>query len=178
MFLGGLKEKSARRAIEKSILQRERQVGVPHSFNLKETLNIGLLLQEDDALHEAIHQAIEQYFGSKNVRIKAVSYAATWSKEKMTQDNLIHESLLGWRGVVKSPALNVFVQTPFDVLLCFYKDANTALDLLASKSKARLIVGIREDALGLYDFVIHTKLSEADVFIRELRNYLSILKIA
>ena len=178
MFLGGLKEKAARRAIEKSIQQRVRQADLPQAFDLKNTLCIGLLLQEDDAVYESISQALRQCFGQEDSHIDTVTYVSSWSKEKMSQENLIHESLLGWRGVIKSSGLQTFVNTPFDVLLCYYPDANTPLDLLASKSKARLIVGIQEDALGLFDLVIHTKLSEVNVFVKELYRYLSILKIA
>ncbi len=178
MFLGGLKEKSARRAIEKSIQHRERKAALPQAFNLKRTLHIGLLIQEDDAVYEPITQALKQRLGTENASIDVVTYVSSWSKEKLSQANLIHESLLGWRGDLKSSALHTFVNTPFDVLLCYYPDANTPLDLLASKSKARLVVGIQDDALGLFDLVIHTKLDEADVFVKELYSYLSILKIA
>ena len=71
--------------------------------------------------------------------------------------------------------LQNFVDTQFDILICFYNQHSVELNLVTASSKANFKVGISNENLKLYDFVIDVKSSQFELFKIELKKYLTVL---
>lgn len=80
-----------------------------------------------------------------------------------------------WNGTIKNTELQNFVDTQFDVLLSFYNQHSIELNLVTASSNANFKVGISNENLKLYDFVINVKSSQFELFKIELKKYLTVL---
>lgn len=81
----------------------------------------------------------------------------------------------GWKGTIKNIDLQTFIDTDFDVLICFYKNHCIELDMITAASKANFKVGISNDHLELFDLVIDVNTNQFELFKTELKKYLTIL---
>lgn len=81
----------------------------------------------------------------------------------------------GWNGTIKNIDLQTFIDTDFDVLICFYKNHCIELDMITAASKANFKIGISNDHLELFDLVIDVNTNQFELFKTELKKYLTIL---
>ncbi|MCK7590840.1 hypothetical protein M0G43_09665 [Subsaxibacter sp. CAU 1640] len=81
----------------------------------------------------------------------------------------------GWNGAIKNMDLQNFIDTQFDILICFYNQHSVELNLVTASSKANFKVGISNENLKLYDFVIDVKSNQFELFKIELKKYLTVL---
>jgi|GEM_PF-6894687 hypothetical protein len=88
---------------------------------------------------------------------------------------VISNADFSWNGRFSQSA-SAFLNTQYDVLISFTAEENKLADFLVSVSRARLKVGRkREDKNAIFDLNISAELSEAEVFVHELKKYLKIL---
>jgi hypothetical protein len=81
----------------------------------------------------------------------------------------------GWKGKIKDRDLQNFIDEPYDVLICYYKNELSQLKQITAASNANLKVGISKKDERLYDLIIDVSSKEIDVFKQELKKYLNIL---
>ena len=93
----------------------------------------------------------------------------------LSWDNCYNPKDFGWKGTIKNPELDTFLNTKFDVLISYYEKEILELKLITVLSKAELKVGILQTDERINDLIIKTKLKEFEVFKEELFKYLTIL---
>ena len=82
----------------------------------------------------------------------------------------------GWKGKIKNSDLESFINEPFDMMICFYKNPVLQLNQIVASSKALFKVGISNEDERLYDLIIDIELKDINIFKQELKKYLNILK--
>ncbi len=87
------------------------------------------------------------------------------------------EKMINYTGGFKSTSLNNFVTESYDVLINFYEENHSILNLVAASSKAKFKVGFSSVDNRINDLVIGTPTNNTDLFISELKKYLKILNI-
>lgn len=171
MFLGGLKEKSIVRKIQKDVEKRN------FSLSRKRISTVAILQVEEAVFDSKQLRVLANQLGIDEQAITQLTYVTKIAKERKEDEHLVTDKHLGWKGVLKPKHLKDFVQKKFDLLVNYHETDILALRTLAAASQAQLKVGIVVDKLGLNDLVIHTKTGEEAVFNRELNTYLNILKV-
>ena len=76
---------------------------------------------------------------------------------------------------LKNIDLQSFIDEPYDILICYYKNELLQLNQITAASKANLKVGISRKDERLYDLIIDVSLKEINIFKQELKKYLNIL---
>lgn len=170
MFLGGLKEKSIVRKIQKDVAKR--------SFSLsRKRIATVAILQTAVAPFESVQlNALANQLGVDVANITCFSYVSKLAKEQKDDMYLVTDKHIGWNGVVKSKHVKDFVEKKFDLLVSYHNIDSLTLQALAAASLSQLKVGISEDLWSVHDLIIHTKTGEEAVFVKELNTYLKILK--
>lgn len=172
MFLSGLKEKSIARKMRKDVEKRS------FSLSRKRISTIAILQVAETPFDDKQLKALADQLGVSDTDITRLTYHPKITKAQKDDAALVTDKHLGWNGVVKARHLKEFVQKKFDLLVSFQDLDLLCLQSIVAGSQAQLKVGISEDAIGIYDLVIHTKTGEEEVFIKELNRYLKILKLS
>lgn len=103
-----------------------------------------------------------------------------FSKEKSVKNDIFEHPLISyedfsWTGKISESASD-FLNAQYDVLVSFTSKENKVANFLVSVTRARLKVGRkREGENAIFDLNISAEISEAEVFIHELKKYLKIL---
>ncbi len=169
MIFKGFKEKSNQKYINKLLI--ERQV----SMKQTKIQTVGVLLNIEEFSNV---EAFNQFFNGLDVqqaRTKIVLYV---EDEKASSDlwgAFFNPKHIGWKGKISHPDLQLFVDTKFDMLICFYKAPYYELDLIAAKSQADFKVGISSRDQRFYDLIIEVAENEFNIFKKELTKYLTVL---
>ena len=169
MIFKGFKEKSNQKYIDK--LLNERQV--PKQQSKIQTVGVLLNIEEFSNV-----EAFNQFFNGLDIqqaRTKIVLYV----EDEKTSNELwgahYNPKHIGWKGKINHPDLQLFVDTTFDMLICFYKAPYYELDLIAAKSKALFKVGISSRDQRFYDLIIEVAENQFNIFKKELTKYLNVL---
>ncbi|TXE07666.1 hypothetical protein ES711_09460 [Gelidibacter salicanalis] len=123
-------------------------------------------------------EAFKTYFNDLGVplsNIKIIIFAGGNKKTDKLSDNYFSKKDFGWNGCVKRVELQLFIDTPFDALICFYKNEALELKLATAASKANFKIGLSKVDDRLYDFILDVNTDQFEVFKSELKKYLIIL---
>ena len=85
------------------------------------------------------------------------------------------ENDFNWKGEVMDTSLQGFIEQPFDLLVCFFKEPPVFLEYAALLSKAIFKVGFADVNPELFDLQLSVNESEEKLFFEELKRYLIIL---
>lgn len=172
MFLSGLKEKSIVRKIRKDVEKRS------FSLSRKRISTIAILQIADSPFDDKQVEVLANQLGVSDANITRLTYHSKITKAQKDDVGLVTDKQLGWKGVFKAKHLKEFTQKKFDLLVSFQDSDLLCLQSIVAGSSAQMKVGISEDVYGIYDLVIHTKIGEEAVFVKELNKYLEILKVS
>ena len=82
---------------------------------------------------------------------------------------------IDWRGRVKDPSFESFLENPFDLLIAFFDQKQLYLEYAALQSKATFKIGFNNVNNQLFDIVIDEKPNNLDSFAKTMKKYLDLL---
>lgn len=170
MILKRFKEKSNQKFINRLIDFRVPEI----SSNKIESVGIIVNLSEFDDF-EMFRIFFEELKLNPN-KVKIAGFTDDPKLVEFSNELLYSEKQIGWRGKIKDNGLKTFINTPFDVLISYYKDDNLELNLISALSKANFKVGISNNDERLHDLILEVDTKEIDIFKQEFIKYLTILK--
>ncbi len=80
-----------------------------------------------------------------------------------------------WKGKINDVSLQIFVDTPFDILICYFDRNHVFLESLVKQSQASFKIGFSNVNQSLFDLEISERIGNIDSFHAELEKYLQIL---
>lgn len=169
MILKGFKEKSNQKFINKLIDSRRTVL----SSKKIESVGILLNLNEFDDF-----EAFRVFFNELKLnpnKVKVVGYTDDPKLVESSIELLFSRKEIGWKGKIKNNELESFINTNFDALISYYKQANLELNLVTAHSEANFKIGISDDDERLNDLILDIKPKDFSVFKKELIKYLTIL---
>lgn len=170
MIFKAFKEKSNQKHINRLLISRN----VAISNTPIESVGVVLNLKEFGDLN-----AFRTFIADLGVlppKTKVITFVEDNKITDKLWDTYFSPKEFGWNGSIKNTDLQTFVDTEFDALICFYKQHCVELDLITASSKAKFKIGISNDHLKMYDFVIDVATDQFEIFKTELKKYLTILK--
>ena len=169
MILKGFKEKSNKKYLNK--LLSERQLEVADG----DVESLGVILNIDEIDNFDMFKNLASVFNVRSNKLKIIAFSKNLKDDLKTWDDCFNPKDFGWKGSVKNPELQRFLDTEFDVLVSYYLTEALELKLITAKSKAKLKIGILQSDERLNDLIIKTNLKEFDLFKNEAFKYLKIL---
>jgi hypothetical protein len=170
MILKGFKEKSNQKFINRLVSIRSAQI----SSKKIESVGIVLNMSEYDDF-ETFRIFFEELKLNPN-KIKIIGFVEDPKLLELSRELLFSEKQIGWKGKIKNDELKSFLNTPFDVLVSYYKNDNLELNLISVLSKANFKVGISNKDERFYDLILNVLPNQFNVFKQEFIKYLTILK--
>lgn len=136
---------------------------------------IGVLLNADEF---SDYEGFKTYFktlGLQSHNYKFLAFSATENLEHPQWDMYFYPKDISWRGQIKNPDVDAFIQEKFDVLIAYFTEDSPELDLITAISKANLKVGLSPCKQDFYHLAIAVDIEEIDLFKQELKKYLTVL---
>ena len=85
------------------------------------------------------------------------------------------ENDFNWKGKIKDVSLQIFADTDFDILICYFDTNHIFLESLVQQSQACFKIGFSNVNQSLFDLEISEQIANVDSFHAELEKYLQIL---
>lgn len=164
-----LQQRFYKKRIENNLHRRD----ISHINSPLKTL--AFLVDEDDCKDvEVLHKTAE-VFGIASQNITIFGYKTFEKKAPSMRQNQITSKDFSWAGNITNSLANDFLNISFDVLVGFYKGRHMYLDLLVSESAAKFKVGALGADDRLYDLIISIPPQQQELYIKELKKYLTVL---
>ncbi len=172
MILKGLKRNAIKKSVEAHL--EKRNVSSQAISKLK-TLAVLVDASYDINISSLIKLANE--LGVTPDKLKIVGYKE--DKEIEDDNNVVYynDKNFGVKGVMKSGALQEFINKDYDVLISFYEENKIELNYVAAASKAKFKVGFAKVDHRINDLIIGATVNNPNLFIKELKKYLKILQV-
>lgn len=168
MILKGFKRNSNKKFLNKLVEARKY---FNDNFEIK-TLGVIVYTSEFDDFKAFNNLAKEITVGVDKFKIIAYNTKT----ESPIWDALYGPKDFGWNGDIKNTDLNGFLNTEFDLLISYYKADVLELKIMTAKSNSKFKIGILQTDNRLNDIIIKT--GQFNLFVTELKKYLTILKIS
>jgi len=169
MILKRFKDKSIQKYVNKLLNQRTV------SIKKGEIKTVGVLLNAYEFADVEIFYEFLRGLDIQQARTKIVSYVSDPKASKELWGAYFSPNHIGWKGKINHPDLQIFVDTEYDLLLCFYREPHLELDLIAARSNANMKVGISKEKSDFFDLIIEVQPHEFKTFGSELTKYLNVL---
>jgi hypothetical protein len=169
MFLKRFREKSNQKYVNTLLDTSVRHV------HQKKIETVGVLLNLDEFKnYDSLRQLLNS-IGIKDNKVKFIAYIDDDESKPNSWDSFFNPNDFGWRGKITNTDLQLFIDTEFDALICFYNAEDLELKLVAASSKANFKIGINNSEPRLYDLIINIDTKHLQVFQNELFKYLKVL---
>ncbi|MGJ8593694.1 MAG: DUF6913 domain-containing protein [Aquaticitalea sp.] len=169
MIFKAFKEKSNLKHINRLLNSRNA------TFNDHKIETIGVVLNlKEFADLDAIRTFCND-LGILTPKVKIITFVEDNKMTDKLWDTYFSPKDFGWKGTIKNLDLQSFIHTEFDALICYYKHHSVELDLISAASKANFKIGISNQNLKLYDFIVEVSVDQFQVFKTELKKYLTVL---
>lgn len=169
MLLGKLKEQSLYRNFQKK-LNKIPDARTPVS---KEIHSVAIITTNKLSFELDIVREIKSNF--KTVRNVHIYAFRKFKKSNSSSYKHFTEKDFDWRGEVKDPSLESFLENPFDLLIGYFNEKNLYLEFAALKSNATFKIGFAKVNDKLYDLVVNEQPNNLDSFIEVTKKYLELL---
>ena len=169
MILKAFKEKSNQKYVNKLLTARKSSV------NNNKVKTIAVLLNASEFHEFEVFRVYFKELGLNSPKHKIIAFTLDDKLEHNKWNTHYSPKDFGWKGKINNIDLETFINEPFDVLICYYKNELLQLNHIAAASKANLKVGISTNDERLYDLIIDVTLKEINIFKQELKKYLNIL---
>ncbi len=113
--------------------------------------------------------------GLQHKDIKLFTFVSVKKKTPSLRQNQINNKEFSWKGIIQNQNANEFLEIPFDVMIAYYKDDNSFLNLMVAKSKAAFKVGFKGVNNQLFDLIIDVDPLQVRNFEIELIKYMKVL---
>lgn len=161
-------------------------------FFLKKIVNKGLSTNVSDNVNESIRTVgvfidetngnyktlLKNELDKHNLKFEKVDFLIF--KDKIKAKEIIEEPFFTSKdirisGVISKQNVVDFTNNTYDLLINFYDEPKSILNMIASKSKARFKVGFTAIDKRINNLIIHSDTDNAQEFVSELVKYLRIL---
>lgn len=166
MFLKRFKENSIKKYMDQLLAARKVAV------NSNKVSSVGVILNSNEFSDLESFRKFSKQVGINANRTKIISFINDEKSITNSWDSFFYPKQFGWNGKISNVDLEVFINTPFDILISFYAKPNLELDLVTTLTKANLKIGITDKDSRLYDLIIHTKTNDLQLFTKEVVKYL------
>tara|TARA_R110000787_G_scaffold286385_1_gene404550 strand:+ start:26099 stop:26617 length:519 start_codon:yes stop_codon:yes gene_type:complete len=144
--------------------------------NINDELHsIGFLVDEEIKIDFENFYEISKELGLHEKDVKIFSFSEVKTKTPTLHQNKINNKHFTWNGEIHNQNANEFLETPFDVLVGYYRTKNDYLDVMVSKTKAKFKVGFKEIDNRLFDLLIDVDPLNVSAIKKELVKYFRIL---
>jgi hypothetical protein len=170
MILKAFREKSNQKFINKLLSSKNV------AFNNKKLESVGIIV---DATEFSDTEAFKYFFNELGVQLPKIQIIVFVEDEKKTEKlwgNYFSKKDFGWNGAIKHAELKMFLDTEFDALVSFHKNDALELKMATAVSNANFKIGLSNVDDRLYDFILDVTTKDFEVFKKELKKYLTILK--
>ena len=137
--------------------------------------SIGFLVDEEINIAFESFYEISKELGLHEKDVKIYFFSDVKTKTPTLHQNKINNKHFSWKGKIHNKNANEFLETPFDVLVGYYRTKNNYLDLMTSKSNAKFKVGFKEIDNRLFDLLIDIDPLNISGIKKELLKYFRIL---
>lgn len=169
MILKSFKVKSNEKYLNKLLSTRQVKVGG------NAVKSIGVILNKDAFSNVLQFKSLTKQIKLSSKALKVAAFTLEDLQEQDTDFITFSPKDFGWKGEVKNPELDAFLNQEFDVLINYYTNDSLDLKLATARSKAQFKIGILQTDTRLNDLIIKTNINEFDVFKNEVFKYLTIL---
>ncbi|NRD21147.1 hypothetical protein HNV08_13900 [Winogradskyella eckloniae] len=170
MILKAFKEKSNRKYVNKLLAERKSSV------NNDKVKTVAVLLNASEFHEFEVFRVYFKELGLNSPKHKIVAFTMDDKLEHNQWNAHFSPKDFGWNGKIKNLDLQSFIDEPFDMLICFFKNPVLQLNQMTAVSNANFKVGISKEDERLYDLIIDVELKNINIFKQELKKYLNILK--
>jgi hypothetical protein len=170
MILKAFKEKSNRKYVNKLLAERKPTV------NNDKIKTVAVVLNANEFHEFEVFRVYFKALGLISPKHKIVAFTMDDKLEHNQWNAHFSPKDFGWKGKIKNSDLESFINEPFDMMICFYKNPVLQLNQIVAASKALFKVGISNEDERLYDLIIDIELKDINIFKQELKKYLNILK--
>lgn len=140
--------------------------------NINDQLHfIGFLVDEEIKIDFEKFYEISKELGLHEKDVKIFSFSEVKTKTPTLHQNKINNKHFTWKGEIHNQNANEFLETPFDVLVGYYRSKNDYLDVMVSKSKAKFKMGFKEVDNRLFDLLIDVDPLNFNAIKKELVKY-------
>lgn len=169
MFLKYFRTFSAKRVLKKSSLN------VNSSISNKPIQTVGVLIDETyfDKKEALIQLLVEN--GINPEKISVLAYKTKYKKKENISYPHYSKKDITWLGTIENKDAKEFTSNQFDLLISYYEEKKTPLQIVTHKSLADFKVGFASSDKRLNHFMIDTEVENYTVFVDELFKYLRIL---
>ncbi|MDP5081876.1 MAG: hypothetical protein NWP87_04405 [Winogradskyella sp.] len=169
MILKAFKEKSNQKYVNKLLNARVASV------NSQKIKTVAVLLNASEFHEFEVFKVYFKELGLNSPKHKIIAFTLDDKLDHNKWNTHFSPKDFGWKGKINNRDLQNFIDEPFDVLICYYKNELLQLNHITAASKANLKVGISKNDERLYDLIIDVKLKELNVFKYEFEKYINIL---
>jgi hypothetical protein len=169
MILKAFKEKSNQKYVNNLLNTR-----VP-AVNSNKVKTVAVLLSASEFHEFEVFRVYFKALGLSSPKHKIIAFTLDDKLEHNKWNTHYSPKDFGWKGKLNNKDLQDFIDEPYDVLICYYKNELSQLKQITAASNANLKVGISIKDERLYDLIIDVSLKEINVFKQELKKYLNIL---
>lgn len=169
MFLKYFRTFSAKRVLKKSSLN------VNSDVSNKPIQTVGVLVDETvfDKKDTLIQLLVSK--GIKPDNISVLAYKKNYKKKENISYPHYSKKDISWLGTIENREAKEFKSKQFDLLISYYDEKKTPLQIVTHKSLADFKVGFASSDKRLNHFMIDTEVENYTVFVDELFKYLRIL---
>jgi hypothetical protein len=169
MILKAFKEKSNQKYVNKLLDDRVSSV------NSNKVKTIAVLLNSNEFHEFEVFRVYFKELGLNSPKHNIVAFTLDDKLDHNKWNTHYSPKDFGWKGSINNVDLQNFIDEPYDVLICYYKNELLQLNHITAASKANLKVGISKNDERLYDLIIDVDLKDLNIFKQELKKYLNIL---
>jgi len=134
-----------------------------------------LVLLDDSSKKTAILKDIKNLFGIAESEIDILEFQKKVLKSELL-GNVFSPKDFGWYGKIKSKKLTYILTKKYDLLINYSKVENIYFNVLILQSETMFNVGFSYLDNQLYDLLINCNESDIELFNKEMKKYLAILK--
>lgn len=170
MFYRTIKDFWVKKHIKKSL-----GLGLP-AVNSNPIKTIGLLI--DGINYTDKEKLINEFKKHTNgqFKINLLVYRKKAKKDESIDYPYFTKNDVGFNASLKKGEIENFISFPFDLLISYYDEKNSDLELITATSKAKFKVGFASVNKELNHFLINTYVEKYVDFTQVLFDYLKILK--
>lgn len=169
MILKAFKEKSNQKYVNKLLATSRATV------NSNKVKTVAVLLNANEFHEFEVFRVYFKELGLNSPKHKIIAFTSDDKLEHNKWNTHYSPKDFGWKGKINNVDLQSFINEPYDLLICYYKNELLQLNHIAAASKANMKVGISKKDERLYDLIIDVSLKELNTFKQELKKYLNIL---
>lgn len=170
MFLRGFKKKSNQKFINKLLSQASSK----HPIADLQTIGVLLNYEEFDDF-EAFTKLFKE-LGLTSPKCRVAAFIQDEKQITSTWNTYFIPKNIGWNGKILSVDLESFIKTDFDILIGYYTKGDVETSLVTALSKAKFKIGLKGADQRIFDLVINVETNQLNIFKKELKKYLKILK--